>query len=458
MFRRSRSLLLVIGLMAPVAVLSGPASAAGPEAQGSTISQDLQLSATSGVPGDVITVSSASCAGAGNVDQYLSVHLVTGTAPDEELAAAGSSDGGAAGAELVVPDWADPAQPAVVEATCFTFGEQSDLSESYDPAPFDILPGAGAPAQLRTFSRTSLLAGQGFQVDVSGCNLAGADTVIVEVFATDDLTGRSLDAAFIDEIGFGIAALDGTGATVDVPLTNANFGISVNETAQSDLTIDGVDEQPLDIPAGTYLTVAYCAGETSSQSLFYEPQLVDITGAAPTGSIDLTVAPNSRTVDVAGADCPGGPVAVELDAISSADLFGPTPGFLRGHGTHSTPFRRARPATTLSSTMRLASDATAVRSGSARSTRAGQVVELNPTVDADGAWAATHTANFDDGVAAAFAVCGDPNAAGFYYDPQVARILVAPPVPTTTTTATPPAPVTPPPPAAALPGNPTFAG
>src|SRR4051812_4157144 len=132
MITRSRTsiFLATVVLLAPVLAIAGSTPAGA-----STVdTSDLTVSATSGAPGDRIEVSSASCVSDDDNDRFLSVSLIVGTAPDEVLAGAGgASDGDAA--SVVVPDWVDPAQPAVIEAKCdqFDFNTGNDTLVDYAP-------------------------------------------------------------------------------------------------------------------------------------------------------------------------------------------------------------------------------------------------------------------------------------------------------------------------------------
>ena len=143
MVRRTRSLLLVAGLLAPVVVLSGPTPA-------QAVDQDLVVSAASGAPGDAIEVSSASCVGDDDVPRLLEVRLISGTAPDEVLVAIGSRFDGTAASRLTIPDWVDAAAPAVIEATCIELDFDLDggggaTEFAFDPVAFDVNPAPVRP-------------------------------------------------------------------------------------------------------------------------------------------------------------------------------------------------------------------------------------------------------------------------------------------------------------------------
>ncbi|MEO6989808.1 MAG: hypothetical protein ABI239_14310, partial [Aquihabitans sp.] len=190
MLRRTRSVLFAAGLLAPALVLGGHSAAAA------AVDQDLVLSVTNGPPGTEVTASSASCVSDfdGDVDRYLRVLLISGTAPNELLAGIGISFGfDDSPATLTVPDWVDDSAPAVIEAECVTYSWYDDVetTEPYDPVSFDIEPGTGPVTQTRTISRTELLAGQALSVSATGCT--DGEYGGVAVFQGRDLSGRTFD-------------------------------------------------------------------------------------------------------------------------------------------------------------------------------------------------------------------------------------------------------------------------
>src|SRR3954471_15968726 len=90
MITRSRTsiFLATVALLAPVLAIAGSTPAGA-----STVdTSDLTVSAMSGAPGDRIEVSSASCVEDDNTGRVLVVRLISGTAPDEVLGAAGVAD------------------------------------------------------------------------------------------------------------------------------------------------------------------------------------------------------------------------------------------------------------------------------------------------------------------------------------------------------------------------------
>lgn len=458
MFRRPRALLLAAGFLAPIALVGVPATSAGAgTAAHSAIAQDLVLSATSGAPGTTIRVSSDSCArDDGSGFQELLVRLVIGTAPNQQLAALGDSTDGDQ-AELVLPDWVDASQPATLEASCSTYGNSDTPTvETYDPVAFDVLPG-GAPTQTRTFSRTTLLAGQGFNVDIAGCSLPHADLVAVAIFPSHDLSGADLASEGFDSYGGGEGEVSGGSGTATAVVSNASLGFEVSGSDSGPLTTK-VDEIPLDIAPGQYLALVACfnSNADSDASVLYQPQLITVTGSAPTGDVDLSVAPGtstSVTADIAGGSCTEGPVTVAMLGESGDEASLPSSASrAAGKARAVVPWRRA------------AASVTAAPATSASALRAvlpdfPGVVTVSATPDATGAWAATHPFKISHGDVVAFAQCGDPTTDGFVYDPQGAVIKVAPTTTTSApTTTTAPVPLTPAAPAGAVPGSPTFTG
>ena len=102
--RRTVSAVVVVGLVGAGLLTSAvPSASAAPPPT---------VSATSGVPGTEVEVSSTDCVTEdpdGDTFEFLEVRLVSGTAPGEVLAGAGGSELGTA--TLIIPDWIDPAEP-----------------------------------------------------------------------------------------------------------------------------------------------------------------------------------------------------------------------------------------------------------------------------------------------------------------------------------------------------------
>ena len=465
MRRRSRLVVLTViaGLALPVAINTSVASA---------VDQDLQVSAASGSAGDQIVVTSASCVSdeSDGLAMFLSARLISGTAPDEVLAGAGSgfTDHDAT---LTVPDWIDPAQPAVIEATCISLDITTDqpveVDTPYTPVPFDVTPSVDPAVQDRTFSRTSLLAGQGFSVEGTGCTLPNATFAAVDIGAGADLSGRDV-TEFVAGGGGEVNADDSFEALT--AMLNGGYGFGVSGGTGQTPRVDGVDEEPTDIPAGTYTAIPYCAND-DGDLLVYRPNLIEVTGNAPFGDSDLTVAPNSRAVTMAGGSCTVGSVDFEVDATSAADLLDDS-GFT-DQGTEiptdaaRNVIRRQAPAATPAGVLRggghrsfARHDRALLRTNhrSARTTESGEGFGGTLDPDAQGAWTAGDDVAFDNGIVEGSAVCGDPLADGFFYDSQVAEVSVTPPPTTTTSTTTTTTTSPPSAPANAVPGTPSYAG
>ena len=432
-----------VGLIAPVAASQTAVSA---------VDQDLVLSATSGEPGALVTVTSASCDTGDDENGfgYLWVRLVSGTAPSEVLA--GSAYSLSSGvATLIVPDWLDPSAPAAIEATCVhaTFpddlddpdGEVTITRAPYDPVAFDVLAGAGAPVQTRTYSRTSLQVGQAFSVAASGCFLDDPDHAYVDVLPGNDLTFRTLDGPGVS----GEADVDGDG--FEVPTALINSGISTEVSGDSsgggEVTIG---EHPTDLAPGTYSSIAYCTkGDTT---LMFEPQLIEVTGSAPVDDIDLASTPDSRSVTFAGGSCNAGDVSAFLSADDLTEAFGDAAATRASDHPLS-------PAGLVLGSRRAAGGSPFPQVGAHR-TLGGEPADLVLTPAADGSWSHQDDVAFDRALVFGYAYCGDPLADGFIYDAQATAVRVEP-VDTTTSvpgTTPPPSPA----PADAVTGTPTYAG
>lgn len=456
MRRRTRLVLLAAaaGLIVPTAINSSAASA---------VDQDLALSATSGAAGVEVTATSASCdlSETETGFSYLSVRLLSGTGADEVLAglAAAFED---QDATFVIPDWIEPTDPAVVEASCITFDfsgeEPTSTIFTYDPIPFDVEASPGTPVQARTYSRTSLQAGQAFSVDGSGCFLDDAEAAFTEVAQGSDLSFRTAE----NFVASGGTDIDGDSSfSVPAALSNGGLEISVFQTGSNRPEVGEIIETPTDIPAGTYTSISYCSND-EGVNLVYEPELLEVTGDAPFGDIDLTVPAESRTATLAGGTCTSGDVELELLATDIDQEFGDEP--LLQRPTAGSAARAQSPAavSALQGSAGPAAQANDawVRSRSAASgSRAladEDYLSAVVTPEADGAWSVSDDVSFDNGVVEGYAWCGDPLADGFIYDPRadVVSVTEVPPTVPTTVPTTVPAPV----PADAVSGTPTYAG
>ena len=438
MIRRRSAILLAVGLLAPLALTSSPASG---------IDQDLVVSATNGPPGTEIAVTSATCVGSDEVEAYLEVAFITGIAPNEQLAGIGQGFDGAA--TVTVPDWVDPAEPAVIEATCFQYGVEDGTEESldYDPVAFDVEPGVGVPVQVRTFSRTELLAGQAFSITGS-CGTGASDQVAQAIVVSGtDQSGREIE----DLVGEGYVETESDGSfDIPVVVSDAFVGIEVGAFEDGPESVSTYEE-PITITPGDYTVYTYCSGDNDSL-VFLEPSALTITGVAPTEGVDLTNEENTRNVTIAGA-CAQGDVSGWLEGISLEDLGGefdaPT-----GPDARSARAQLLGPDGADQALIRR-SALTHQGAGSARALSDEDFTDFGVSPDADGAWGFSDATSFDQGLVIGFATCGDPFADGYVYDPQgvSVEVVAAPPVVPPTTPVAPPAP-----PANAVSGTPTYAG
>lgn len=440
---RTRALFVGAALAAGSLTLAAPpASAADPA---------LTVSATAGPGGTTIAIDGTGCASDGAHDRLVRAVLRTGTAPDDTFAGfAEGFDGDQA--LLTVPNWVDPDQPAVLEASCIEYPYEGDGGPTeafaYDPVAFDVLPGGG-PVETATPARTTVEVGQVLRIDVTGCAVdpesEDSSYLDVLVFPGDDPAGRSFSETVASvETGFSVGE-DGTGYAYLAP--------SLDE--DGDPTADG-----------DYTAVVYCTAPDGSART-YPPIAFAVAGVAPIEDVALSVRPGTSTVTLSGGGCTAGDVTVGMMAfplepgedeptfdallggLGSADRTSwrwdvarrpadAVVGLLTGH-------RRAGEAATASSER-----ATAAPDG-------GEPPSLDTTVtpDAEGDWSVTWDAGIDHGDVIAFARCGDPFADGFAYQVLDASIDVprprggAPIVPG-------PAPVVPG--ARPVTGRPTFAG
>ena len=458
MLRRTRSVLLTAGLLAPALVLGGQ-SAAG------AVDQDLVLSVTSGPAGTEVTASSASCLADpdGDVERYLEVLLISGTSPNDLLVGIGNGYDGDP-ATFTVPDWVDDTAPAIVEAKCVTYSwyDDAEVAEPYDSVSFDIEPSGGPVTQTRTLSRTELLAGQSLLVSAAGCT--GGAYGGVAVFPGDDLSGRT----FENVVARGDTKVEGGAFEAEVLFSNGGLMWGAGGMSGGPVVVDELIEIPTDIPAGPYALVAFCGGGEDA-SLIYEPTVIEITGSAPVGDLDLTSPVDSREFSLAGGSCTD-TITAGLSATDLDTLFEDFDDESDSERDEQSRFRNepgiGRPSSIPGATARRSPDTANRRS---RSISAARLLDddsfslQDVTPDSDGFWAIDDAVSFDHGIVDGFATCGDPLADGFVYDPQIVEIEVAvePPPTTTTTTTTTTPPSTPPvapPPAVAVAAVPTYAG
>ncbi|WP_421118230.1 hypothetical protein ACE2AJ_12510 [Aquihabitans daechungensis] len=440
MIRRRHATLLVLGLLAPLALVDAPAGA---------IDQDLVASAASGPPGTEVTLSSASCTASGDDSEaFLDVQLYSGTEPDLKLAGLGTSVDGAA--TVTIPDWVDPDQPATFTATCYLYDDETGSEDSleYDPIAFDVEPGAGTPIQVPTFSRTSLLSGQGTLVSGDGCDPA-SQPIVIAIPGTD-LSGRSSQEES-GAVGFG--QNDGGSIEAELAMTNTYVSISVGGSSNGDVDIE-TSETPNTMAPGPYSVFPYCVSEDGS-ALVLEPSLIELTGTADTSGFDIGLIGPAP-----GPDLTLGGTCLEGDVVGS--LSGEAVDGMAGETIDLDP-DAARTLRSAPGAPQVGGDEIRVHTGDRTSpsgTRIddGEEIEFAFTPDPDsGQWYTEETPTFDTGFVMGFATCGDTLGDGYYYDGQVVDFeteddvepTVPPTVPTTVPT---------PPPADAVSGTPTYAG
>lgn len=441
MIRRRTAILLALGLAAPFALAGNAAGA---------LDQDLVASTVAGPPGTAIELSSATCVATSSDDEVgLEASLYVGTAPDQQIAASAFGEGSVT---LTVPDWVDPDQPAVIEASCYAYDSQTgdDDSIDYDPIAFDIEPGGGTPVQVRTYSRTELLAGQG--MGITGSCGPGLPNAFVQTFLANgtDQTANGYDTL----AGFDFAGAESDGS-FDTSLIASNAGVYMSASFDNGQLVEiNTEEEPLNVPPGDYTAFVACISDEGESAQFLEPQAITITGTAPTDGIDMSQVGNTRTVSLDGS-CDAGAVTGAFQATSAEEIggeFDPAPDQRRAAGVLAGIPRRGN-----GEIAGHPLPASAIRGpgGSYKSLVDEGFSEFATDPAADGTWQARDEVGFDEGLAVGVAYCGDPLADGYFYDPQGTEVLVEE-GPTTVVTV--PTTVAPAPPANAVAGTPTYAG
>lgn len=468
--RISRVLLTAAFAASTVVATSAPSAAA----------PTVTLSATSGGPGTRVEVSAPDCTldGSGDSEGFLIALFVSGTAPNERLAGVGADNEGDGTATIVVPDWLDPGQPATVEAICRTFDFSGDAEDpfsevDYEPAAFDVEPGVGPSTQTRTFSRTSLLVGQGLSVDAEGCDLPGVDFASLDIFVGADMSVRELDVLALGE---SFSEQSGERFEAGAVLSNGTFSYGFSEDEDGNVEVEGVEEVATDIAPGIYTAIASCSSDT--ETLIYEPQLIEVTGSAPVGAIDLTAASGSKDVTLAGSEATGtvefslGAYAFEdfgtgIDddgGLIAADLAGEKPS-ASAFSPNVSPLGLVAANRVDTSAPGAMPDATERPAATTQALASDDFFNGSVVPDGEGAWSYADSVVFDRGTVEAYAVSGDPYADGFVYDPQVLAIdarttsrPVLPPGPDDPTNPSSPATPNAARPANAVPGRPDYAG
>jgi hypothetical protein len=440
--RPRTAVLLTLGLLAPLALVDAPAGA---------LDQDLVASSTSGPPGTVVTLSSASCTPSGDQEAYLDAQLFSGTEPDLKLA--GVATGSEGSVTFTIPDWVDPDQPATFVVTCYRYDPDTGEDESldFDPLVFDVEPGAGAPVQVPTFSRTSLLSGQGTLVSSDGCGDASRAFVVAQ--SGTDLSGRSSDDDGLSPLGFG--EVSGGAFDAELAMTNTYVSIGIGGSEDSGWEID-TSESPNSLAPGSYSVFPYCISPDGESALVLEPSLIELTGVADTTNVDLSGLPSGRPDTNFAGVCSEGDVAGSLDGESVESVVG-EPILARTDA----PVLRHLPGLPQDDGDEVRIGATGrSASGADRMIPDGGSTDFTAVPDEYGQWSVEEVPDFDAGYVTGFARCGDTLGSGFFYDAQVFQFDYSePPVPPTTTPTTVPttSPASPSP-ATAVPGTPTYAG
>jgi hypothetical protein len=435
--KKRNAVLLTLGLFAPLALVDTPAGA---------IDQDLVASTNAGPPGTEVTLSSASCTASGEDEAFLDVRLYSGTEPNLKLAGIASSMDGVA--TITIPDWVDPDQPATFTAQCYLYDAQdgSDESLEYDPVAFDVEPGAGAPVQVPTFSRTQLLAGQGTLVSGAGCG--SAERAMVIAVPGTDLSGRT---EFEADGAYAFEAVDGGSFATELAMTNSYVEIEVSGDSQDDARFE-TTESPNTLAPGEYSVFTYCIEGESA--LVLEPSIIELTGAADTSNVDLSGLPGLPEDFTFGGSCAEDEVTGTLDGQSLDSILGDPLDAVR-----SAPGPRNIPGLPQQD-----GDAVRVRAGGQapgngqRLVRDGESTDFTAITEPSGQWYIEDAADFDAGFIMGWARCGDPLGDGYYYDGQARTFEPFADDPTTTVPQLVPPTVPAPAPADAVPGTPTYAG
>lgn len=401
----ARAAIAALALASPLALTSGAASAS---------TSTIVLSAASGRPYARPTVSAPTCVDDPSHQTTLRARLITGAGSKELLA--GQAVGWAGDpAILVVPDWANPAAPAYVEARC----EVLDLTTwnvstlNYPAVPFDILPPVTLPQQATTLSRTTLQAGQGLTVNGTGCNQPDTVGASTNITYGSDRSGRSL----VDPSTFASTQAVTAGQFATEPI----FSASGVETELVDpapnlpfdpqrLQIGDMHEEAVEFTAGKYTAFTACEHQDGS-ALYFRPDVITLSANGATANSDLDAPGPGHEARLAGQTCSQSSVRILLDAISLHDLRAQVP-VARGAGSRASGNVDGQNRITRSSRDLLRSSKSARSSGTLLTTGS---VDTTVATAPDGSWSYTDLTAFDEGLVHGIGICGDPYGAGFAY-------------------------------------------
>jgi hypothetical protein len=303
-----------------------------------------------------------------------------------------------------------------VRATCteIAFDDVEDPGDEFvvtdfDPVPFDVEDPVEPVVQSASFSRTELLVGQAFAVDVAGCFVGNDPTAEVALVPGGDRN----PATFESLVAVGGASPDAP-LRAEVLVTDADWNVEVEIDGDGAIAREVVVEQGPTIEPGTYTAFTICADSLGGELLWFEPQLVEVTGVAPTGDLDLTVEGGDQ-LRLAGGSCDASQVRYSFEA-----------GGFEGGSEPTDPHRD------LQARRRLPGVEGAGTSGSLGRRALFDSLTEATIVGADGTWAVERLGPDAqaDPLVVAYAVCGDPLASGFAYDPQaLLRQVETPPPP-----------------------------
>ncbi len=262
-----------------------------------------ELSPDSGTvaAGGSLTARPTGCESEGGTSRFVEAILVTGSGGDERLAAYGRSVGDGS-YTFAVPEWVDPADPAVLAGRCVevTGGPPPGpppviaTAFTYADVPIDVTPGApGVSGPTFQLDRDAAEGGQVLLVNVVGCPIGTRPSAWL--LAGDDMSGRS-------------------GRTETAAASSPSAGEAVVLVLNRP-TVDGVPSPP--VQPGTYRVEAAC-GVDEDPSIVVAPAVrLAITASNPTDS--LSARAEGTDLIVRGEGCTGGRQVVLRTTVRSMD-------------------------------------------------------------------------------------------------------------------------------------------